>query len=380
MFSPAPIKRADLMKRVNRVVVKIGSSLIASKAHGLDLKKISAYAGAVAHLRKEGYEVLVVSSGAIASGLEKLGRNLRPPTLPEKQAAAAVGQSRLMWAYERSFKARGLKVAQILLNRDDLTDRKRFLNARNTLTALFNFGVIPIINENDTVAVEEIRFGDNDTLAGLVTHLVDAQLLIILSDVEGLFTQDPRLNSQATLIHEVQAVTPDIEALAGSTSGIEGVGGMASKIQTAKKVAAYGVPTVIAPGKKVNVLIGILRGKGIGTVVLPRTNRLKSRKQWIAYTLRSKGELILDPGAIEALREKGKSLLPSGIRGVDGGFEVGDAVSCVDQKRREVAKGLVNYGADELAQIKGVKSAEIAGILGYKYYDEVIHRDNLVIF
>ena len=379
MPKESAIDRISIMKRVRRVVVKIGSSLIASKAHGLDPKRISAHAAQIGRLRKEGYEVLVVSSGAIVSGLEKLGLRRHPLSLPEKQAAAAVGQSHLMWAYERGFKARGLKVAQVLLNHDDLTDRKRFLNSRNTLATLLQLGVIPIINENDTVAVEEIRFGDNDTLAGLVTHLVDAQLLIILSDVDGLYTRDPRLDPESALISEVEAVTPEIERLAGSTPGLEGIGGMASKIRTAKMIAAYGVPTVIASGKEKNNLIRILQGKKVGTILIPKANRLKSRKQWIAFTLRSKGALTLDEGAVEALLKKGRSLLPSGIREVNGGFEAGDAVSCVDSKKREVAKGLVNYAAKELLQIKGVKTTEIAGILGRKDYDEVIHRDNLVV-
>jgi glutamate 5-kinase len=371
--------RAAWAGSVRRVVVKIGSSLLTSKGQGLNPKKIDRLAGDLSRLRKSGKEVLVVSSGAIVSGLEKLALKQQPKTLPLKQAAAAVGQSYLMWAYERSFKARGLKVAQILLNRDDLTDRGRFLNSRNTLTALLELGVIPIINENDTVAVEEIRFGDNDNLAGLVTHLADAQLLVILSDVEGLYSADPRLNAEAGLIPEVREVTPAIEALAGGTSGLEGVGGMTSKIQTAKKVASYGVPTVIASGTIPGTLNGIVNGKPIGTVVWPRSTRLTSRKQWIAHTLRPKGWLILDDGAVEAIRSGGRSLLPSGIREVDGGFSAGDAVSCMDRQRREVAKGLVNYDSDEVSRIKGVKTAEIEKILGRKDYDEVIHRDNLVV-
>ena len=378
-FPPKADDRARLLAGVRRVVVKIGSSLIASKNHGLNPQRLEAYAEEVANLTKAGYEVLIVSSGAIVSGLEKLGLRDKPKSLPEKQAAAAVGQSRLMWAYEKSFEAKGLKVAQVLLTRDDLTDRRRFLNSRNTLAALLDLGVIPVINENDTVAVEEIRFGDNDNLAGLVTHLMDAHLLIILSDVEGLYTEDPRLNPQATLIPIVKAITPEIESRAGAASGLEGIGGMASKIQTAKRVAAYGVATVIASGKEPDILARILRGEEIGTVVLPQTNRLNNRKHWIAYTLRAKGRLVIDEGAVEALTRKGKSLLPSGIREVEGRFEVGDAVSCIDKKGHEIAKGLVNYGAGEVAKIKGAKTTDLERILGYKDYDEVIHRDNLVI-
>jgi glutamate 5-kinase len=360
-------------------VVKIGSSLITSKGQGLNPERIEAYAEEVADLKKAGYEILLVSSGAIVSGFEKLGFRERPRSLPQKQAAAAVGQSRLMWAYEKCFESKGLKVAQVLLTQDDLTDRKRFLNSRNTLTALLELDVIPVINENDTVAVEEIRFGDNDYLAGLVTHLMDAHLLIILSDVEGLFTEDPRLNPNARLIPVVKAVTAEIESRAGRSSSDEGVGGMSSKIQTAKKVAAYGVATIIASGNEPQVLTRILKGQEIGTIVLPQADRLNSRKHWIAYTLRTKGRLVLDDGAVEALIEKGKSLLPSGVREVEGRFEAGDAVTCLDRKGREVARGLVNYAASEVEKIKGAKTADIVKILGFKDYDEVIHRDNLVI-
>ena len=371
--------RALLLSGARRVVVKIGSSLITSKDHGLNPARLETYGDEVARLKKKGYEILLVSSGAIISGLEKLKLRWRPRSLPENQAAAAVGQSRLMWAYERIFEARGLIVAQVLLTRDDLTDRKRFLNSRNTLTTLLDLDVIPVINENDTVAVDEIRFGDNDSLAGLVTHLIDAHLLIILSDVQGLYTEDPRLNPQATVIHTVREVTPEITALAGTPSGEEGVGGMASKIQAAGDVAAYGVPTVIAGGQKASILERILSGEEIGTIVLPQGDRLTSRKHWIAYTLRSKGRLVLDDGAVEALTQKGKSLLPSGIIKVEGRFESGDAVSCMNPQGREVARGLVNYTAGEVSQMKGIKTSEVSKVLGYKGYDEVIHRDNLVI-
>jgi glutamate 5-kinase len=371
--------RTSLLSGVRRVVVKIGSSLITSKDHGLNPHRLEAYGDEVARLKKDGYEVLLVTSGAIVSGLEKLGLRKRPQSLPEKQAAAAVGQSRLMWAYEKSFEARGLKVAQVLLTRDDLTDRKRFLNSRNTLTTLLELDVIPIINENDTVAVDEIRFGDNDSLAGLVTHLIDAHLLIILSDVQGLYAEDPRFNPKARVISTVTEVTPEISAIAGSPLGEEGIGGMASKIQAAGDVAAYGAPTVIASGQEADILHRILSAEEIGTIVLPLGDRLTSRKRWIGYTLRSKGRLVLDDGAVEALVQKGKSLLPSGIIKVEGRFESGDAVSCIDRNGRELAKGLVNYTAGEVSKIKGTKTPEASKILGYKGYDEVIHRDNLVI-
>lgn len=373
------VNRTQLLRSVKRIVVKIGSSLVASKDHGLDSRRLETLAGEMADLKRQGHEVLIVSSGAILSGLEKLGLTQRPKSLPEKQAAAAVGQSRLIWAYEKAFEARGLKVAQVLLTQEDLADRRRFLNSRNTLTTLLEFDVIPVINENDTVAVEEIRFGDNDNLAGLVTHLIDAHLLIILSDVEGLHTDDPRRQPDAQLIPMVRQVDLETVRLARDTSTREGTGGMRSKVQTARDVASYGVPTVIASGRRPGVLTEILKGNPVGTLFLPAGGRRTSRKHWIAFTSRTRGRLSIDPGAVEALTAKGKSLLPSGIVRVEGRFEAGDAVSCIDSLGREVAKGLVNYSSDDVDRIKGAKTVDIAKILGRKDYDEVIHRDNLVI-
>lgn len=373
------VKRDEYLRGVKRLVVKIGSSLIASRDRGLNHALLEALAREVADLKRQGYEIVIVSSGAILSGLEKLGIKTRPKSLPVKQAAAAVGQSRLIWAYEKAFEAHGLKVAQILLTQDDLADRKRFLNSRNTLTTLLGLDVIPVINENDTVVVEEIRFGDNDNLAGLVTHLIDAQLLVILSDVEGLFTEDPRHHPGAVLIPVVAKINAETERLAKETATLEGTGGMRSKILAARKVAAYGVPTVVAGGRRAGALSEILNGDAVGTLFLPESGKRNSRKQWIAFTSRTKGRLWLDAGAVEALAAKGKSLLPSGIVRVEGRFEAGDAVSCLDPHAREVAKGLVNYASEDLARIRGAKTGEIAGILGYKDYDEAIHRDNLVI-
>ncbi len=372
-------QRNQVLRGVKRLVVKIGSSLIASRDHGLNHLLLETLAQEMADLKRQGFEIVIVSSGAILSGLEKLGIKLRPKSLPVKQAAAAVGQSRLIWAYEKAFEAHGLKVAQILLTRDDLSDRKRFLNSRNTLTTLLALDVIPVINENDTVAVEEIRFGDNDNLAGLVTHLIDAQLLVILSDVEGLFTDDPRRHPDAVLIPVVTKITAATERLAKDTATSEGTGGMRSKILAARTVAGYGVPTIVAGGRRAGVLSEILKGNSVGTLFLPEGGKRNSRKQWIAFTSRTQGRLWLDAGAVEALAMKGKSLLPSGIVRVEGRFEAGAAVSCMDPNGRETAKGLVNYSSDDLAKIKGVKTAEIAGILGTKDYDEAIHRDNLVI-
>ena len=371
--------RHRILKEARRVVVKVGSRLVASKGIGLQTDWIERLAAQLAALKGNGREIVMVSSGAIVCGIEKLGLREYPKSLPMKQAAAAVGQSRLMWAYEKAFEKEALKVAQILLTLEDLTNRSRFLNSRHTLTALLDFGVVPIINENDTVAVEEIRFGDNDSLAGMVAHLVDADLLVILSDVAGLYTDDPRVNPKATLISLIPEVTADVQRLAGGTATFEGTGGMRTKVMAAKKAASYGVATVILGGERIEQLAALFEGKDVGTLFLPQEQQLTSRKHWIAHTLKAKGQLVLDDGAVEALMRRGKSLLPSGITAVRGDFEAGDSVACVDHASREIAKGLVNYSSQAIAKIMGRKSADIQKTLGYKDYDEVIHRDNLVI-
>jgi glutamate 5-kinase len=371
--------RDRLLKDARRVVVKIGSSLVASRGAGLRPERIEQLAADIAALKAGGRAVLVVSSGAIVSGIQKLGLAAYPKNLPEKQAAAAVGQSRLMWAYEKAFESLGQKVAQVLLTHQDLADRKRFMNARHTLAALLEFGVIPIINENDTVAVDEIRFGDNDNLAALVAHLIDADVLVILSDVAGLYTEDPRTHADAALIPLVTDITKDIERLAGATRSFEGTGGMATKIQAAKKVSEYGGATLIMSGEQAGLLPSVFDGAEAGTFILPKGKRLTSRKHWIAFTLRAKGQLALDDGAVDALVRRGKSLLPSGITGVKGDFNAGDAVACADRQGREIAKGLVNFSSDVLRRIKGLKTAEIQKAVGAQGYEEAIHRDNLVI-
>lgn len=371
--------REQLLKDVSRLVVKIGSSLIASRNLGLREDRIERLTAEISAIKQEGREVLIVTSGAIVSGLTKLGLTSSPKQLPVKQAAAAVGQSRLMWAYEKAFERFGQKVAQVLLTHQDLADRRRFLNARHTLTALLEFGVIPIINENDTVAVDEIRFGDNDTLGGEVAHLVDAGLLVILSDVDGLFTADPRKHPHATLIPLVEKVTDEIQQLAGDSWTLEGTGGMITKVGTAKKIAAYGVGTLLLNGEQPGLLQSVLHGSQGGTLFLPQPRRLASRKHWIAFTLRSKGRLTLDDGAVQALVERGKSLLASGIIDIDGNFQAGDAVSCMTRDGRECAKGLVNFSAEALSRIKGLKTADIRERYGQQEYEEVIHRDNLVL-
>ncbi len=371
--------RDEILKQAKRIVVKIGSSLVSSRETGLQPERIDRLADEITALRSSGRELLVVSSGAIISGIKKLGLKDYPKSLPVKQAAAAVGQSRLMWAYEKSFERLGVKVAQILLTHQDLADRRRFLNARHTLAALIDFGVVPIINENDTVAVEEIRVGDNDTLAAEVAHLVDADLLVILSDIDGLFTEDPRKNSSAQLIPLITEINDDIERRAGCSTTFEGTGGMATKVRAAKKVGEYGVATLILNGQQAGLLPKILAGGEGGSLFLAKERRLTSRKHWIGYTLRSRGTVTLDQGAVEALAKRGKSLLASGILNVTGLFEAGDPVSCLDQDGKEFAKGLVNFSSDILGKIKGLKTAEIQQQLGPQEYEEVIHRDNLVI-
>jgi len=371
--------RNHILKNAKRVVIKVGSRLLAAKGAGLNTGRIDRLASELSCLKTAGREIVMVSSGAIACGIEKLGLKDYPKNLPLKQAAAAVGQSRLMWAYEKSFEKAGRTVAQVLLTREDLTNRARFLNARHTLTALLDHDVVPIINENDTVAVDEIRFGDNDSLAGMVAHLLDADLLVILSDVDGLYTEDPRHHPKATLIPVVADVTAEIERRAGGATSFEGTGGMRTKVLAAKKAATYGVATAIISGETPGQLTALMQGRQVGTLFLPKGERLTSRKHWIGYTMRTKGRLTLDDGAVEALTRKGTSLLASGILAVQDEFSAGDAVSCTDRSGRECAKGLVNYDSNAIAKIKGLKSSAIQKTLGYKDYDEVIHRDNLVL-
>jgi glutamate 5-kinase len=371
--------RDAIVTPARRLVVKVGSSLIASREAGLQPERIERLAEELAAIRQEGREVLLVTSGAIVSGIQKLNLPAYPRHLPVKQAAAAVGQGRLMWAYEKAFERLGQHVAQILLTHQDLADRRRFLNARHTLTTLLEFGVVPVINENDTVAVDEIRVGDNDTLAAEVALLVDADLLVILSDVEGLFTADPRTAPSATLIPLVEEITDDIARLAGASQSFEGTGGMVTKLRAARKATTYGIGALILNGTKPGLLQEALRGAEAGTFFSPRPRKLNSRKHWIAFTLRAKGQLVLDAGAVDALVRRGKSLLPSGIVTVVGEFVPGDAVTCTDADGKDVAKGLVNFSSEALGRIKGCKTADIAAILGAQEYEEAIHRDNLVI-
>ena len=363
-----------------RLVVKIGSNILSAMEGGLDEGRMRSIAADISLVSEEGHEVVVVSSGAIAAGIGELGLKRKPSDIKLKQAAAAVGQTQLMWLYEKLFRENGKKVAQILLTRDVFTDRVRYINARNTVFTLIGLGVVPIINENDTVAMDEIRFGDNDQLAALVASLLEADRLVILSDVEGLFTADPRHDHGAQLIPVVSGITPEIEKLAGGAGSPVGTGGMYSKVIAAKKAMSAGITVNIINGKKKGLLQELIHGRPHGTE-FRRGNgeKLPARKGWIAYGLKAKGMLVIDDGAKEAILSRGKSLLPSGITRVEGIFDRGDPVYLVSHSGQRLAKGLSNYSSGEIERIKGRKSSEISATLGYNYSDEVVHRDNLVI-
>lgn len=364
-----------------RLVVKIGSGLLRDPEGGLREDAVQHIVQQVATLRQQGIDVLIVSSGAIALGLQTLAQRHMPKAIAQQQAAAAIGQSRLIWTYERMFRAFGQQVAQILLTHDDMRDRVRYLNARNTLLTLLRYGVIPVINENDTVSVDELRFGDNDQLSAMVCNLVDASMLIILTDIDGLYAADPRLHPEAELIPVVEQLNARIEALAGHTTHRTGRGGMHSKIQAAKTAGASGIHTYIANGLKPDTLQRLLAGDAVGTHIHPPpAGRLSSRKRWIGFALKAKGTLVVDDGAKRALTISGKSLLPSGIINVSGTFRFGDAVDCIDTTMARFAQGLVNFSSKELRAIMGQHTSRIEQILGQKTYDEVIHRDNLVLF
>jgi glutamate 5-kinase len=363
---------------MKRVVIKIGSNILASPEKGLNTDRIYTISKDVANLVDRGIKPVIVSSGAIAAGLKKLGLKEKPRDIKLKQAAAAIGQSSLMWAYEQKFSEFNKKVAQVLLTRDDITNRLRYINAKNTLFTLMSYNVIPLINENDPVAVDEIKFGDNDMLAALVAGLVEADMFVILSDVDGLYTKDPK-HKNAELIESVEEITPEIIRLAGDRENTLGTGGMYSKLLAAKQANDYGIPVVIMNGKKSGLLHRLFDGERVGTYFKPKEAKLPSKKGWIAYGIKSKGLIFIDDGAVKALTTQGKSLLPSGIFKIEGDFEVGDAVSCVNKDGKKIAKGLTNYSSADLERIKGKKTSEIEKILGYKYSDEVIHRDNLVV-
>jgi len=366
------------LPRARRVVIKIGSQVLSS-SEGIEEGRIKELVHDLAALHNEGKELVIVSSGAIAAGMTRLGIKERPSTIPQKQAFAAVGQIKLMALYESYFSHFKKSVAQVLLTHEDLADRCRYLNAKHTLKTLLELGIIPIVNENDTVAIEEVKFGDNDHLSSLVATLLEADLLVMLSDVDGVYDRDPRLHADAQLIPVISDLKGFKKGLPGGSQGPYGTGGISSKIAAAEKAATSGIPTVIVNGMG-GILPRLFNAEDeVGTLVLPEESRLASRKHWIAYNLKPSGEIVVDHGAYEALVHKGKSLLPSGLREVRGSFGVGECVRCLDSQGREFARGLVNYSAEELNHIKGLHTARIAKVLGYKAYDEVIHRDDFVL-
>jgi glutamate 5-kinase len=362
-----------------RLVVKVGSSLVTNDGRGLDHAAVERWATQIAELRRAGRQIVLVSSGAIAEGVKRLGWSARPSTMHELQAAAAVGQMGLVQAYESAFARFGLHTAQILLTHDDLADRRRYLNARSTLFTLLALDVIPIINENDTVTTDEIRFGDNDTLGALVTNLIEADVLVLLTDQPGLFTADPRRDPAATLVRTARAGEARLEAMAGGAGSAVGSGGMLSKVLAAKRAARSGASTVIADGREENVLTRLAAGEEIGTSLRAPDVSLGARKQWLADHVQLAGRLTLDAGAVRALVRDGKSLLPIGVVRVEGSFERGEIVGCLDADGREIARGLVNYSAPETARILRKPSSEIAATLGYMDEPELIHRNNLVL-
>ncbi|AHF03002.1 glutamate 5-kinase [Marichromatium purpuratum 984] len=362
-----------------RWVIKIGSTLLTRDGRGVGRDLLEPWVAQMAARHGAGAEVVLVSSGAVAEGMARMGWRERPGALHELQAAAAIGQMGLVRAYEDCFRDHGRHTAQVLLTRDDLSNRVRYLNARSTLRALIRHGVVPVINENDTVANDELRFGDNDTLAALVANLIEADLLVLLTDQDGIFDQDPRNNPEARLITETWVDDPMLDQVAGGSGSGLGTGGMVTKVRAARLAARSGTPTVIAPGRGERVLARIGAGESIGTLLIPFQGPQAARKQWIAGQLQVRGRLVLDAGAVRALREQGTSLLAVGVRAVHGAFERGEVVACVDEQGREVARGLVNYDAEATRRIQGRSSHRFAEILGYVDDDELIHRDNLVL-
>jgi len=368
-----------MMTEARTLVVKVGSSLVTNEGRGLDAAAIARWAAQVARLRGLGRRIILVSSGAIAEGMQRLGWARRPHAMHELQAAAAVGQMGLAQCYESCFREHGLSTAQVLLTHADMADRQRYLNARSTLRTLLRLGVIPVINENDTVVTDEIKFGDNDTLAALVTNLVEADALVILTDQAGLYELDPRKHADAKLVQQAEAADPRLEAMAGGTGTVLARGGMLTKVLAARRAARSGAHTVIASGREPEVLVRLAQGERIGTLLTAQTVPLAARKQWLADHLTVSGQLRLDAGAVKALMRDGKSLLPVGVTEAAGEFQRGEVVVCVDPDGREVARGLANYSAEETRRIMRRPSSEIEAILGYIDEPELIHRDNLVL-
>ena len=370
---------SPLLRDSRRIVVKVGSSLVTNDGRGLDEAAIGEWCRQLSQLVRGGREVIMVSSGAIAEGMKRLGWRNRPNEIHELQAAAAVGQMGLAQMYETKLRENGLGSAQVLLTHADLADRERYLNARSTLLTLLKLGVVPVINENDTVVTDEIKFGDNDTLGALVANLVEADALVILTDQKGLFTADPRRDPGAVFVHEAKAGDPALEAMAGGAGSSLGRGGMITKILAAKRAAGSGASTVIAWGREPDVLLRLTQGEAIGTLLVAQTQKNQARKQWIADHLQLRGSVTVDPGAVQQLRAGGKSLLPIGMTAVEGNFSRGDVIAVCDSQGLEVARGLANYASAEARLICRKPSSEFAKLLGYISEPEMVHRDNLVL-
>lgn len=370
----------SVLQRARRIVVKVGSSTITYANGKRNFSQIDRLAREISDLQNQGKQMVLVTSGAVAVGVDRMGLPCKPQTIPGKQAAAAVGQGVLMHTYEKIFADYGQIVAQVLITKTEAIDRHRYTNTRNTFMELMQQGVIPIVNENDVVALDELKIGDNDNMSALVGGIIDADLVIILSDVEGLYTANPQTHPDAELVSTVLEITPETEASAGGVGSSRGTGGMATKLQAAKAATSSGIQLVIASGTEKNAISRILQGEVIGTLFVSRENRLQFRKRWLAFGSQLQGCLVVDDGCAKAIRKAGGcSILPAGICAVEGSFQTGSTVSVVDKDKHELARGMVHYSSEELEQIKGCKSADIEEILGHKNYDEVIHRDDLVI-
>lgn len=371
--------KKQILKHARRVVIKVGSQILSS-SEGIEENRLRSLVRELAELHERRKKIVVVSSGAVAAGMTRLRRKERPKTIPQKQALAAVGQIKLMALYENAFAKFDKNVAQVLLTADDLANRQRYINAKHTFDMLLGSSIIPIVNENDTVAVEEMKFGDNDHLSALVATLLEADLLVILSDVEGVYDRDPRAYQNALLIPLISQARGIRGAIGGGSVSPVGTGGMATKLAAAEEAAAAGIPTLIASGLESGALEKVFDARQqFGTLILAEENRLPSRKHWIAYNLKPSGAIVVDQGAHDAVVQKGKSLLPSGLKEVRGAFGVGECVRCLDAQGREFARGLVNYSAQELNRIRGLHTSRIEKVLGYKAYEEIIHRDDLVV-
>ena len=368
------------LTRSRRWVIKIGSALLTNDGHGLNRDGIASWVAQIAALQARGIEVVLVSSGAVAEGMARLGRKTRPHALHELQAAAAIGQMGLVQTYESEFKKYALHTAQILLTHDDLANRQRYLNARSTLRTLLELKVIPVVNENDTVAIDEIRFGDNDTLAALVANLIEADHMIILTDQAGLFDKNPREHADAELIHEAMVADTSLDTMVSDKGGHLGRGGMLTKLRAARLASRSAASTIIAPGRETEILTRLADGDVVGTYLLADQSQVTARKQWLAGHLKLRGKLVIDAGAKRVLKEKGSSLLAVGVRGVEGRFQRGEVVACVGESGKEVARGLVNYTSEEISRLLGQSSDKIESILGYVDEEELIHRDNMIIF